>query len=156
MRVYGIAVRGTHREYCSKPLKRRLRAVPLQSVDSKLGRTCFLLSLASLDFLVRVTILRDCSQSNLNVALLNVFQYLNVRYRHIFIPYKFFICSDFLAERLVIRLIQAYFYSLKFFIHSDFLAESVVIRKLQGSKLTFSKISGRKKGSRKFQATILG
>ena len=63
--------------------KIRLRAVPLQSVQSKLGRTgesemaaretgerrllpcfpsasCFLLSLASLDFLVRVTILRDC------------------------------------------------------------------------------------------------
>ena len=35
---------------------------------------------------------------NLNIALLNVFQYLNGRYRHIFIPQKFFICSDFLAE----------------------------------------------------------
>ena len=37
----------------------RLRAVPLQSVESKLGR----LSLTSLDFLTHVTILRDCSQS---------------------------------------------------------------------------------------------
>ena len=56
----------------------RLRAVPLQSVESKLGRTgqsekaeresfpmasFFLLSPASLDFLARVTILRDSSQS---------------------------------------------------------------------------------------------
>ena len=56
----------------------RLRAVPLQSVESKLGRTgeselaeretasspaSPRLSLASLDFLARVTILRDCSQS---------------------------------------------------------------------------------------------
>ena len=61
----------------------RLRAVPLQSVESKLGRTgegemaeretgerppsqlplgflFFAVSLASLDFLARVTILRDC------------------------------------------------------------------------------------------------
>ena len=37
--------------------------------------------------------------------------------------------------------IQAYFYPLKIFICSDFLAKSLVIRKLQGSKLTFSKIS---------------
>ena len=59
-------------------------------------------------------------QNHLNIALLNVFQYLNGGYGHIFIPYKFFICSDFLAE-------------------------SLVIRKLQGSKLTFSKISARKK-----------
>ena len=57
----------------------RLRAVTLQSVQSKLGRigesemprgsfpsaSCFLLSLTSLRFLARVTILRDCSQSNL-------------------------------------------------------------------------------------------
>ena len=57
----------------------RLQAVPLQSVKSKLGRTGESelaeretgerLSLASLDFLARaflarVTILRDCSQSN--------------------------------------------------------------------------------------------
>ena len=33
----------------------------------------------------------------------------------------------------------------KIFICSDFLAESLVIRKLWGSKLTFSKISARKK-----------
>ena len=59
-------------------------------------------------------------QNHLNMALLNVFQYLNGRYRHIFIPLKFFICSDFLAE-------------------------SLVIRKLQGSKLTFPKIPARKK-----------
>ena len=44
----------------------------------------------------------------------------NGRYRHIFIPSKFFICSDFLAE-------------------------SLMIRKLLGSTLTFSKISARKK-----------
>ena len=44
------------------------------------------------------------------------------------------------------RQIQAYFYPRKtFFIFSDFLAESLVIRKLQGSKLTFSKISAGKK-----------
>ena len=73
---------GNHkiREFCHN--KDRLRAVPLQSVESKLGRTgesemaeretgetrllpsfpsasCFLLSLASLNFLARVTILRD-------------------------------------------------------------------------------------------------
>ena len=59
-------------------------------------------------------------QNHLNIVLLNVFQHLNGRYRHIFIPYKFFICSDFLAE-------------------------SLVIRKLQGSKLSFSKFSARKK-----------
>ena len=59
-------------------------------------------------------------QNHLNMALLNVFQYLNGRYRHIFIPQKFSICSDFLAE-------------------------SLVIRKLQGPKLTFPKISARKK-----------
>ena len=78
---------GNHkiREFCHN--KDRLRAVPLQAVESKLGRTgesemaeretgerrlllsfpsasCFLLSLASLNFLARVTILRDCSQSN--------------------------------------------------------------------------------------------
>ena len=29
--------------------------------------------------------------------------YFNGRYRHIFIPSKFFVCSDFLAESLVIR-----------------------------------------------------
>ena len=63
---------------------------------------------------------REYSSNHLNIALLNVFQYLNGRHRHIFIPQKFFICSDFLAE-------------------------SLVIRKLQGSKLTFSKISARKK-----------
>ena len=45
-------------------------------------------------------------QNHLNIALLNVFQYLNGRYRHIFIPQKFFICSDFLAESLVIRKLQ--------------------------------------------------
>ena len=58
----------------------------------------------------------------LNIALLNVVQYLVGRYRHIFIPYKFSTCSDFLAE-------------------------SLVIRKLQGKKLTLSKISARKKAS---------
>ena len=42
-------------------------------------------------------------QNHLNIALLNVFKYLNDRYRHTFIPLKFFICSDFLAESLVIR-----------------------------------------------------
>ena len=42
-------------------------------------------------------------QNYLNITLLNVFYYLNGRYRYIFIPYKFFICSDFLAESLVIR-----------------------------------------------------
>ena len=42
-------------------------------------------------------------QNHLNIALLNVFWYLNGGYRHIFIPYKFFFCSDFLAESLVIR-----------------------------------------------------
>ena len=42
-------------------------------------------------------------QNHLNIALLNVFLYLNGRYRHIFIPYKFFTCSDFLAEILVIQ-----------------------------------------------------
>ena len=58
-------------------------------------------------------------QNHLKIALLNVFQYLNSRYRHIFIAEKFFICSDFLDE-------------------------SLVMRKLQGSKLTFSNISARK------------
>ena len=42
-------------------------------------------------------------QKHLNIALLNVFEYLNGRYRHIFILEKFFICSDFLAEGLVMR-----------------------------------------------------
>ena len=60
------------------------------------------------------------TQRPLNIALLNVFQYLNGRFRHNFNPSKFFICSDFLPE-------------------------SLVIRKLQGSKLTFSKMSARKK-----------
>ena len=36
-------------------------------------------------------------QNHFNITLLNVF------YGHTFIPYKFFICSDFLAESLVIR-----------------------------------------------------
>ena len=42
-------------------------------------------------------------QNQLNIALWNVFYYLNGRYKHIFIPQKFFMCSDFLAESLVIR-----------------------------------------------------
>ena len=42
-------------------------------------------------------------QNRLNIALLNVSYYLNGGFEHIFIPYKFFICSDFLAESLVIR-----------------------------------------------------
>ena len=42
-------------------------------------------------------------QNHLNIALLNVVYYLNGRYRYIFMPKKFFICSDFLAESLVIR-----------------------------------------------------
>ena len=42
-------------------------------------------------------------QNHLNIALLNIFYYLNGRYKHIFIPKKFFMCSDFLAESLVIR-----------------------------------------------------
>ena len=42
-------------------------------------------------------------QNYLNITLLNVFYYANSRYRYIFILYKFFICSDFLAESLVIR-----------------------------------------------------
>ena len=42
-------------------------------------------------------------QNHLNIALLNLFWYLNVRYGQIFIPQKFSICSDFLAESLVIR-----------------------------------------------------
>ena len=52
-----------------------------------------------------------------------------------------------IVERILVfkRQIQAYFYPLKLFICSDFLAESLVIRKLQGSKLTFSKISARKR-----------
>ena len=33
--------------------------------ESFLSASCFLLSLASLDFLARVTILRDCSQSSI-------------------------------------------------------------------------------------------
>ena len=65
-------------------------------------------------------------QNHLNIALLNVFQSLNSGYGHIFIPYKFFICSDFLAE-------------------------SLVIRKLQGSKLTRSKILARKKAPENFR-----
>ena len=40
--------------------------------------------------------------NHLNIALLNVFQYLNGRYRYVFTPLKFSICSDFLAESLVI------------------------------------------------------
>ena len=39
---------------------------------------------------------------------------------------------------------------------SDFLAESLVIRKLQGSKLTFFENFSQKKGFRKFQVTFLG
>ena len=49
--------------YCESQRRGRLRAVPLQSVESKLGRTgelFFAVSLASLDFLARVTILRHC------------------------------------------------------------------------------------------------
>ena len=42
-------------------------------------------------------------QNRLNIALLNVSYYLNGGFGHNFIPYKFFICSDFLAESLVIR-----------------------------------------------------
>ena len=42
-------------------------------------------------------------QNQLNIALSNVFYYLNGRYKHIFIPQKFFVCSDFLGESLVIR-----------------------------------------------------
>ena len=42
-------------------------------------------------------------QNHFNITLLNVFYYLNGRYRHAFISYKFFICSDFLAESLVIQ-----------------------------------------------------
>ena len=42
-------------------------------------------------------------QNHLHITSLNVFYHLNGRYRHIFIPRKFFICSDFLAKRLVIR-----------------------------------------------------
>ena len=42
-------------------------------------------------------------QNHLNIALLNVFYYLNGRYKHIFIPPKFFVRSDFLGESLVIR-----------------------------------------------------
>ena len=45
----------------------------------------------------------DIVQNHLNIALLNVFQYLNGRYRHIFIPWKFCVCLDFLAESPVIR-----------------------------------------------------
>ena len=43
---------------------------------------------------------KNIVQNHLNIALLNEFQYLNGGYRHIFIPQKFFICSDFLAESL--------------------------------------------------------
>ena len=42
-------------------------------------------------------------QNHLNMALSNVFYYLNGRYKHIFIPQNFFMCPDFLAESLVIR-----------------------------------------------------
>ena len=42
-------------------------------------------------------------QNRLNIALLNVSYYLNGGFGHNFIPYKFFICSDFLAESVVIR-----------------------------------------------------
>ena len=59
-------------------------------------------------------------KTTLTIALLNVFQYLNGRYRHIFIPSKFLIWSDFLTE-------------------------SLLIQKLWESKLTFLKISARKK-----------
>ena len=70
-------------------------------------------------------------QNHLKIALLKVFQYLNGGYGHIFIPYKFFICSDFLAE-------------------------SLVIGKLQGSKLTCSKISARKKAPENFRRPFQG
>ena len=40
--------------------------------------SCFLLSLASLDFLARVTILRDCSQSTLLRISLNFIRLLRV------------------------------------------------------------------------------
>ena len=64
-------------------------------------------------------------ENNLNIALLNVFFYLNGRYRHIFIPEKFFI-------------------------YSDFLAESLVIQKIIGIKTYFFENFSQKKGSRKF------
>ena len=41
-------------------------------------------------------------ENHLNIALLNVFQYLNSRYRHVFTSLKFSISLDFLAESLVI------------------------------------------------------
>ena len=56
-------------------------------------------------------------RKHLRIAL---WSYLNGKYRHIFIPPKFFICSDFLAQ-------------------------SLVIRKLKGAKVTFENFS-RKKG----------
>ena len=52
-------IRGTQREYTSKPLKHSI--------------------------------------------VKRVLVFINGGYGHIFIPYKFFICSDFLAESLVIR-----------------------------------------------------
>ena len=42
-------------------------------------------------------------QNHLNIVLINVFQDLNGRYRNIFIPWKISVCSDFIAESLVIR-----------------------------------------------------
>ena len=63
-----------------------------------------------------------------------------------------------IVKRILVfkRQIQTYFYPLKIFYLLDFLVESLVIRKLQGSKLTFSKISARKKAPEKFQVTFQG
>ena len=44
-----------------------------------------------------------------------------------------------IVKRILVRQIWAYFIPKKFFICSDYLAESLVIRRLQGSKLTFRK-----------------
>ena len=55
-----------------------------------------------------------------------------------------------LDERLERQNVMVIFIPPKFFIFSDFLAESLVIRKLQGSQLTFSTISARKKAPENF------
>ena len=48
----------------------------------------------------------DCSSKPLNITLLNVFYYSKGLYGHFFIRLELFICSDFLAESLLIRKLQ--------------------------------------------------
>ena len=67
-------------------------------------------------------------QNHLNIALLNALWYLNGRYRHFFIPYKFFICRSWKSSDTKIIEMKTYLFE------------------------NFS----QKKGSRKFLVSFLG